>query len=58
MSNNAPTTRLLNWRELVMKAWGQEYNVPETAYEFHVGKESVRRFQSTDNQQTGVYKRG
>ena len=52
------TTRILNWRDLVLKAWGEDYSVPETAYRFGVGAgQSVREFKSTDNSNHGVYER-
>lgn len=52
------TTRILNWRDLVLKAWGEEYNVPETAYRFTGSKNSNgREFKSTDNSNHGVYER-
>ena len=52
------TTRILNWRDEVLKAWGEEYNVPETAYRFGTAKgQSVREFKSTDNSNHGVYER-
>ena len=52
------TTRILNWRDLVLKAWGEEYNVPETAYKFSNGKrDGAREFKSTDNSNHGVYER-
>lgn len=50
---NEVTTRILNWRDLVLKAWGEEYNVPETAYKFS----QAREFKSTDNSEHGVYRR-
>ena len=52
------TTRILNWRDVVLKEWGEEYNVPETAYRFGTAKgQSVREFKSTDNSNHGVYER-
>lgn len=52
------TTRILNWRDVVLKAWGEEYNVPETAYRFGVAAgQSAREFKSTDNSEHGVYRR-
>ena len=52
------TTRILNWRDYVLKAWGEEYNVPETAYRFGEAKGQVpREFKSTDNSNHGVYER-
>lgn len=50
------TTRILNWRDVVLKEWGEEYNVPETAYRFGQGR-SAREFKSTDNSDHGVYQR-
>ena len=56
--SDLPTVRILNWRDLVLKAWGEDYNVPETAYRFGVGAgQSVREFKSTDNSNHGVYER-
>ena len=52
------TTRILNWRDVVLKEWGEEYNVPETVYRFGTAKgQSVREFKSTDNSNHGVYER-
>lgn len=53
------TTRILNWRDLVLKAWGDDYYKPDTAYRFSSGKlNNGREFQSTDNSDHGVYERG
>src|SRR5690349_18435179 len=47
-------TRLINWRDRVLQAWGDEYNAPETVYAFSGG----RKFKSTDGSEHGVYRRG
>lgn len=31
-------TRTLDWKELVLKAWGKEWNKPEKVYEFGNGR--------------------
>jgi hypothetical protein len=52
------TTSIINWRDLVLKAWGPDYDVPETAYRFSNSKLSTgREFKSTDNSNHGVYER-
>ena len=52
------TTRILNWRDFVLEKWGEEYNVPETAYKFGGARgQSAREFKSTDNSNHGVYRR-
>lgn len=51
-------TRLLNWREMVLKAQGDEQNAPEVVYRFGVERGlSAREFRSTDNSDHGVYER-
>jgi len=45
------TTRILDWAELVKKAWGPEWNEPDIAYRF--GNE--RTFKSSDGNQGGIY---
>ena len=56
--SNEVTTSILNWRDMVLKAWGDEYNVPETAYKFAEAKGQVpREFKSTDNSNHGLYER-
>ena len=52
------TTRIINWRDIVLKAWGDEYYVPETAYKFGDARgQSAREFKSTDSTERGVYRR-
>jgi hypothetical protein len=34
----APRTRILDWKSLVQKAWGKDYNKPEKVYEFSNGR--------------------
>lgn len=46
-----PTTRVINWLDEVRRSWGEEWNVPETCYQFTGG----RKFKSTDRSQSGVY---
>ncbi len=47
------TTRVLNWAAEVRKAWGDEYQKPDVAYEFSNG----RKFESSDRGTTGFYRR-
>src|SRR5690349_5263857 len=47
-------TRIINWRDVVLEAWGDAYNVPETVYNFS----GARKFQSTDGSDHGIYRRG
>ena len=52
------TTRIINWRDVVLKEWGDEFYVPETAYKFgQAAGLSAREFKSTDNSNHGVYER-
>ena len=48
------TTTIKSWEQQVVKAWGPEYRKPDIAYEFSNG----RKFDSTDQYSTGIYKRG
>jgi len=47
------TVRDLNWRDYVRKVAGEEFGLPDVAYEFS----NKRKFESTDNSEHGVYKR-
>lgn len=47
------TTRDYSWGDLVIREWQEEWNKPDTAYEMSDG----RRFDSTDQYQTGIYRR-
>lgn len=38
-SNDAPTTKIIDWAALVRKLWGPAYDEPETAYKFSNGRE-------------------
>jgi hypothetical protein len=51
-------TSIINWRDLVLKAWGPDYDEVETAYKFSNGRGGAREFKSTDNSNHGVYERG
>ena len=45
-------SRLINWQQMAMQAWGSEYNAPDHGvYEFSNGK----KYDSTDMSQGGVY---
>lgn len=44
-------TKTLNWKELVLKAWGKEWTKPEPSYEFSNG----RKFDAPKN--GGPYER-
>lgn len=46
-------TRTLSWEEIVRKSWGKEWNKPEVVYEFSSG----RKYESTDNTDSGIYER-
>ena len=48
-------TRTINWQDLVMRAWGSEYQAPDRRiYQFSGG----RNYDSTDQNETGIYRRG
>ena len=48
------TYRSFSWLEMVERAWGAEYRQPDHGiYQFSDG----RRFDSTDQYQTGIYRR-
>lgn len=32
------TTKVISWKELVMKRWGKDYNKPDPGYEFSNGR--------------------
>lgn len=49
----AVTTRTFSYKDMVLREWGPEFNKPDTAYVFSNG----RKFDSTDMQTTGIYKR-
>lgn len=56
MANSSSTTpkpgsRLIDWSAEVRKSWGDEYNKPDTAYQFSNGRE----FKSTDGMRGGIY---
>ncbi len=54
MENSKPvTTRILNWGAEVRKAWGDEYQKPDVAYEWSNGK----KHESTDRTENGFYRR-
>jgi len=37
-TENQVKTRTLNWKELVLKKWGKEYQKPDPGYEFSNGR--------------------
>lgn len=47
------TTRTINWKQLVVTEWGEQWAKPDTAYEMSNG----RKFDSTDQYTTGIYRR-
>ena len=51
-NSNLVRTTTRSWKELVLKAWGKDYNKPDVAYEFSHG----RKFDSTDNTEHGFYR--
>ena len=46
-----PTMRVIDWKSLVVKAWGDKWLKPETAYEWSNG----RKFESSDQSTSGIY---
>lgn len=50
---NEVTTKEINWAAQVQKMWGKEYKKPEVVYQWSNGRE----FKSTDNAESGIYKR-
>jgi len=49
---NAPVVRTFSWLDMVMRAWGSEFNAPDHGiYEFSGG----RKYDSTDMNNTGIY---
>lgn len=53
-NGNKVTTRTIDWRQMVIARWGEEWNKPDTAYVFSDGS----RRDSTDQYTTGIYRRG
>ena len=47
------TTRVYNFRSMVMTMWGEEWRRPDWVYEMSNG----RKFDSTDMYTTGFYQR-
>ena len=47
------TTRSIDWRQMVISQWGDEWRKPEWVYEMSNG----RKFDSTDYYTTGIYQR-
>jgi hypothetical protein len=43
------SSRTYDWRQMVIREWGQEFNMNDIAYEFVYPKES------TDKYKTGIY---
>ncbi len=50
-STPKPGSRLIDWAAEVRKAWGPEFQQPDTAYKFSNGRE----FRSTDGMRGGIY---
>ena len=49
------STRSINYGDIVMRSWGEEYKAPDRGvYEFSGG----RKFDSTDTGNTGIYDGG
>lgn len=52
--NGLPVSyRTFNFGDMVRRVWGAEWNIPEKVYEMTNG----RKFDSTDMQTSGIYKR-
>lgn len=52
--NGLPVSfRNFNFGEMVRREWGSDWNVPDIVYEMTDG----RKFESTDMQTSGIYKR-
>jgi len=47
------TNLFMDWT-LFLEAWGEQWTIPDTAYEMSSG----RKFDSTDQYTSGIYKRG
>lgn len=47
------TTSQFSWEQMCIQAWGEEWNKPDTAYEFSNGKKK----DSTDRYTTGIYRK-
>lgn len=39
MSDQLPNTRLLDWKTMVQKQWGKQWNETEVVYRFSNGRE-------------------
>ncbi len=53
-SGQPVTTRTTNWRDLAVRAWGDEWAAPDhNTYQFS----NNRGFDSTDQGSTGFYKK-
>jgi hypothetical protein len=46
------TVRTVNYKDLVQKAAGKDWKKPEVVYQFSGG----RKFESTDDKETGIYR--
>lgn len=54
-SNGLPvTTRLFDWRQMVIAEWGEDWNKNDICYIFPGGNQK----ESTDRYTTGIYRRG
>lgn len=52
---NPVSTRTINWKDLVTRAWGSEYQAPDhNIYQMSNG----RGFDSTDKTDSGIYNGG
>lgn len=53
MAQTRVLTKTIDYAALVKKQQGEEQRKPETVYQFSNGKE----FKSTDDKETGIYRR-
>ena len=51
INTDPPTQRVIDFKSLVVKAFGDQWLKPETAYEFSNG----RKFESSDQSTSGIY---
>ena len=51
INTDPPTQRVIDFKSLVVKAFGDQWLNPETAYEFSNG----RKFESSDQSTSGIY---
>ena len=48
------STRVIDYRQMVIEMWGPQWNMNDIAYEF----KNDRTFESTDRYTSGIYRRG